>query len=93
MPLVEGEKAVERSRDTSASGAGGQAMRRGALACGVRGMVDSRILPGVVLGGAIINSRAEPSRAEPSRAEPSALFMSARARDASAERMPVRLAA
>ena len=37
MPLVEGEKAVERSRDTSASGAGGQAMRRGALACGVRG--------------------------------------------------------
>ena len=42
----------------------------------------------------IIKSRAEPSRAEPSRAEPSrALFMSAGARHASAERKPVRLAA
>ena len=39
----------------------------------------------------IIKSRAEPSRAEPSRAEP--LFMSAGARQAAAERMPVRQAA
>ena len=71
MTLVDGEKAVERARDTSANGAGGQVMRRVALASGVRGLVDSRILPGVGPGGAIINSRAEPSRAEPSRAEPS----------------------
>ena len=71
MTLADGEKAVERARDTSANGAGGQGMRRVALACGVRGLVDSRILPGTGPDGAIINSRAEPSRAEPSRAEPS----------------------
>ena len=94
MTLVDGEKAVERARDTSANGAGGQGMRRVALACVVRGLVDSRILAGVGLGGAIIKSRAEPSRAEPSRAEPSrALFMPAGARNASAEPIPVRPAA
>ena len=71
MTLADGEKAVERARDTSANGAGGQGMRRVALACGVRGLVDSRILPGTGPDGAIIISRAEPSRAEPSRAEPS----------------------
>ena len=72
MTLVDGEKAVERARDTSASGTGGQGMRRVALACGVRWLVDSRILPGAGPDGAIIEpSRAEPSRAEPSRAEPS----------------------
>ena len=80
-----------------------KAMFLNALECGdaAKSIIKSRAEPSRAEPSRAEPSRAEPSRAEPSRAEPSraepsraeALFMSAGARQASAERMPVRLAA
>ena len=76
----------------------GRAMFLNALECddAAKSIIKSRAEPSRAEPSRAEPSRAEPSRAEPSRAEPSraepsrALFMSAGARQASAERMPVR---